>query len=68
MTSIAKVKEVLEDVSGGTITVLDKPVQGPMQFQCDMTTLRRLIDWTPLQSIDAGIRRTYETMKSYRGR
>src|SRR5262245_851163 len=47
MTSIARVKEVLEQVSGGVIEVLDKPVSGPMKFQCDMTTINRLIDWTP---------------------
>lgn len=66
MTSIGRVKELLEQVSGGTITALDKPVQGPMQFQCDMTTLNRIIDWKPRYSIEAGIRETYETMKSYR--
>jgi nucleoside-diphosphate-sugar epimerase len=66
MTSIARVREVLEQVSGGAITALEKPVQGPMQFQCDMSTLHRLIDWTPKYSIEAGIRQTYETTKSYR--
>ena len=66
MTSVARVRELLEEVSGGTITVLDNPVQGPMRFQCDMSTLHRLIDWRPCYAIDEGIRRTYETMKSYR--
>ena len=66
ITSIARVIEILEEVSGGEITVLDKPVQGPMKFQCDMSTLRGLIDWTPRHSIEAGIRRTYQAMKSYR--
>jgi nucleoside-diphosphate-sugar epimerase len=66
MTSVARVREILEQVSGGTINVLDRPVQGPMQFRCDMSTLNRLIDWTPRYSIDAGIRATYETMRSYR--
>jgi nucleoside-diphosphate-sugar epimerase len=66
ITSIARVKEILERVSGGEIAVLDKPVQGPMKFQCDMTTLGGLIDWAPVYSIDAGIRCTYEAMKSYR--
>jgi nucleoside-diphosphate-sugar epimerase len=66
MTSIARVREILEDVSGGAITVLNRPVQGPMKFRCDMTTLNQLIDWTPALTIDEGIRRTYETMQSYR--
>jgi nucleoside-diphosphate-sugar epimerase len=62
MTSIARVKEILEQVSGGVIEVLDKPVQGPMKFQCDMTALNRLIDWTP-RSIDDGLRSTFEAMR-----
>lgn len=66
LTSIERVKEILEQISGGVIEVLDKPVQGPMKFQCDMTTLNRLINWTPLYSIEEGIRTTFETMKSYR--
>jgi nucleoside-diphosphate-sugar epimerase len=66
MTSIRRVKEMLERVSGGAITVRDEPVQGPMRFQCDLSTLDRLIDWTPRYSIEAGIRSTYDTMKSYR--
>ena len=66
VTSVARVRELLEQVSGGTITVLDNPVQGPMRFQCDMSTLHRLIDWRPCYPIDEGIRRTFETMKSYR--
>jgi len=66
MTSTGRVREILQEVSGGTIDVLDKPVQGPIRFQCDMTTITRLIDWTPRHGIEEGIRRTYETMKSYR--
>lgn len=65
MTSIERVKEILEQVSGGVIEVLDKPVQGPMKFRCDMTTLNRLIDWTPRYSIGTGIRATFEAMKLY---
>lgn len=66
MTSIGRVREILEQVSGGTISVQKRPVQGPMKFQCDMSTLNRLIDWTPRHTIEAGIRSTFETMKSYR--
>jgi nucleoside-diphosphate-sugar epimerase len=62
MTSIARVKEILEQVSGGVIEVLDKPVQGPMKFQCDMTAMNGLIDWTP-RSIEAGLRSTFEAMR-----
>ena len=66
MTPVARVKERLEAVSGGRIEVLDVPVTGPAEFQCDMTTLNRLIDWQPRYTVDEGVRVTYETMKSYR--
>lgn len=65
LTSVGRVRDVLSEVSGCPIDVLDVPVQGPMQFQCDMTTLRRLISWTPRYSTEEGVRRTYETMASY---
>jgi nucleoside-diphosphate-sugar epimerase len=66
MTSLARVKEILEQVSGGTIEVLDKPVSGPTKFQCDMTTINRLIEWTP-RSIEAGLRSTFEAMRDNLG-
>ena len=66
MTPVARVKEILEAVSGGRIEVMDVPVTGPPEFQCDMTTVNRLIDWKPRYTVDEGVRVTYETMKSYR--
>lgn len=66
MTPVGAIVDALMDVSGYPITELDRPVEGPMQFQCDMTTLRRLIDWSPSVSPVEGARRTYQTMKAYR--
>jgi nucleoside-diphosphate-sugar epimerase len=68
MTSVRRVIDVLEEVSGCPILVRNEPVQGPMQFRCDMTTLNRLIDWKPRVSIEQGIRRTYELMNVWRQR
>ena len=65
LTSVAVVKEALEEASGGSIQVLDIPVSGPKRFQCDMTTLNRLIDWTPRYSTREGVMQTYRTMASY---
>ena len=65
LTSVERVKEALEEASRGTIRVLDIPVPGPKQFQCDMTTLNRLIDWKPRYSTAEGVRETYQTMASY---
>ncbi len=61
LTSVATVRDVLAEASGCPIEVLDIPVQGPMQFRCDMTTLRKLIDWTPRYSTEAGVRLTWTT-------
>ncbi len=66
ITSIGQVIEWLSELSGCPIEVLDQPVQGPMRFQCDMTTLRRLINWTPHYTTEAGLCRTFELMKSWR--
>lgn len=65
LTSISRVRDVLAAVSGGSIEVLDVPVQGPMRFQCDTTTLRRLIDWSPRFTTEEGVRQTYEVMASH---
>lgn len=64
MTPVRRVLEILRDVSGCPISVRNVPVDGPMQFRCDITTLNRLIDWTPKVSIEEGVRRTYEFTKA----
>ncbi|MBI1748629.1 MAG: NAD(P)-dependent oxidoreductase [Acidobacteria bacterium] len=65
MTSVRRVITRLEELSGCPIVDLNQAVEGPMQFQCDMTTLTRLIDWKPAFSIDQGIQCTYERMLSW---
>ncbi|MGH9930971.1 MAG: NAD-dependent epimerase/dehydratase family protein [Pyrinomonadaceae bacterium] len=68
MTAVREIVDTLREISGCPITDLDQPVEGPMQFRCDMTTLQELIDWTPRYSTVAGVRQTYELMKSWRQR
>lgn len=65
MTSVKRIVEILEAVSGRQIIDLNMPVSGPMEFCCDMTTIGRLVDWQPRHTAEAGIRRTYELMKSW---
>lgn len=64
MTPVRRVLDILRNVSGCPISVRNVPVDGPMQFRCDITTLNRLIDWTPKVSIEEGVRRTYEFAKA----
>jgi len=65
-TSVRRVVEVLRAISGCPITSLDRPVEGPMRFQCDIRAIERLTGWRPRVSIDEGLRRTYEQMKAWR--
>jgi nucleoside-diphosphate-sugar epimerase len=67
MTPVARVVDILQKLSGGRISVKDVPVQGPMRFQCDMTTLSRIIEWKPRWSVEDGVRRTWEVMRSGHG-
>lgn len=67
MTTVAEVIDIMREVSGMPITSLDKPVSGPQQFQADISTLQRIIDWEPRISIREGIRRTWEFEKARRG-
>lgn len=65
LTSVAVVKSALEEASGSEIKVLDIPVAGPKQFQCDMTTLNSLITFEPRYPTREGVLQTYRTMASY---
>lgn len=67
MTSLKDVVSLLERVSGGRITDRDLPVEGPLKFRCDMTAMRYVIDWAPRFSIEEGVRRTFEVIKSVHG-
>lgn len=65
MTSAGRIRQMLEQASGGVIEVLDQRVEGSARFQCDITRLRDLTGWTPRCSIEEGVRRTFEIMKSW---
>lgn len=65
-TLVGDVLDILGEVSGGEIIDLDQHVNGPMRFYCDMTTLRRVIDWEPQVSVREGTRMTYEQMKRWK--
>jgi nucleoside-diphosphate-sugar epimerase len=65
MTPVRTIVEVLRKISGCEISDLDQPVGGPMQFGCDMNLINQLIDWQPQFSIEEGLRRTFELMKSW---
>lgn len=67
MTSVARVVELMREISGCPIISQKREVTGPSEFQADISTLQRVIDWSPKISIEEGIRRTYAFEKSRRG-
>jgi nucleoside-diphosphate-sugar epimerase len=68
MTPVRRVVGLLRELSGCPIEDRDVPVLGPMRFQCDRTTLDRAIEWEPRVSVEEGVRRTWEAMRSYAAR
>lgn len=62
MTRVAEVLDVLREVSGLPIEVLDKDVTGPMRFQVDTTRLKAWTDWEPEVGIPEGVRRCWDEM------
>lgn len=67
LTSVGRVLEILREVSGCPISVLDKPVDGPMRFRSDTTRLKSAIDWEPRVSIEDGVREVWEKTRIWWG-
>jgi nucleoside-diphosphate-sugar epimerase len=62
MTSVRQVLDIIEDVTGAEVTVLDQAVGGPSAFRCDTSTLERATGWRARVSVEEGIRRIWELM------
>jgi UDP-glucose 4-epimerase len=65
MTSVGRIVEILRELSGCPITVLDRPVSGPMRFCSDPTLLFRITGWRPKVSIEEGVRRCFEAARAW---
>ena len=65
MNSIKIITSEVEKLSGKKIKSLDKPVSGPMELSVDTTLIKKLINWSPKFSLNEGLKKTYEIMKSY---
>ena len=63
--SIARITEILEELSGKKIADLGKEVSGPMNFRCDISLVKKLTGWQPKHTIEEGLRLTYERMKQW---
>jgi nucleoside-diphosphate-sugar epimerase len=65
VTSVGKICNILEILSGKEIKDLDIKVSGPMHFCCDTSLLNGLTGWTPQYTIEEGLEKTYLRMKSW---
>lgn len=65
MNSVGKVVEIIERLSEKKIKVLNKPVNGPMQFVCDISLVSKLTGWKPSYTLEQGLSETFSIMKTY---
>jgi nucleoside-diphosphate-sugar epimerase len=63
--SIGEICSILEHISGRKIIDLNLEVSGPMNFCCDITKLRSIIDWYPRHSLKSGIEETFLQMQDW---
>ena len=65
MNSCSEIVSIIEKLSGKKVISEDKKVWGPMEFNSDITLLRKLTNWKPKHSLEEGLKKTYNIMKSY---
>lgn len=63
MNSVGRVVEIIENISGKEIKVLDHEVSGPMEFVTDVSLVKKLTGWKPRHSLEEGLKKTYESIK-----
>ena len=65
MSSCSEIVSIIEKLSGKKVISENKKVWGPMEFNSDITLLRKLTNWKPKHSLEEGLKKTYNIMKSY---
>jgi nucleoside-diphosphate-sugar epimerase len=68
MTPVARIVEILRDLSGCPIEDQGLAVSGPLRFVCDLRTVERALRWRPRVAIEEGLEVTWERMKAWHGR
>ncbi len=67
MHSIGDIVDILESVSGLKIDRLQGEARGHMQFQADISLLKKVINWTPKHTLEQGLSKTYKAMAAMYG-
>ena len=65
MSSVNKITTQIEKLSKKKIILENQKVGGPMKLQIDISLLKKLTGWKPAHSLEEGITKTFEIMKSY---
>jgi len=65
MSSVNKITTQKEKLSKKKIILENQKVGGPMKLQIDISLLKKLTGWKPAYSLEEGITKTFEIMKSY---
>ena len=64
MNSVGDICDILSELSDITITDLEKPVSGHMEYVHDLTLVQDIINWKPKYSLKDGLSQTFNQMIS----
>ena len=62
-TSVGDVAKTLSEISGAELGFLNKPASPPLKVVCDISRIKKELNWSPKTSVKEGIRETYEYYK-----
>ena len=65
MSSLKKICQITEKLSGIKIVSQNKEVSGPMEFNTDISKISEITGWKPKFNISEGLEKTFKIMKSY---
>ena len=65
MSSLKKICQITEKLSGIKIISQNKKVSGPMEFNTDIGKISKITGWKPKFGISEGLEKTFKVMKSY---
>ena len=65
MSSLKKICQITEKLSGIKIVSQNKEVSGPMEFNTDISKISEITGWKPKFNIAEGLEKTFKIMKSY---
>lgn len=65
MTSLKKICEITQNLSGKKIISKNQEVSGPMEFNTDISKISKITGWKPKFDISQGLEKTFKIMKNY---